>query len=222
MSETAVVIPYRAAEGREDHFLWVKKWYEATLPLVPVIVADSGHEKFNRGASRNQGVNDAWNMGYDQVVIADADTVPEASALYAALVECDDGRLHLPYNYFKALDKKSTIKFKRGFNRKQLKTEDETSWSTGGVLVMTVDAYQRTGGQPALEGWGFEDTIFRTICDAILGETKRHQGTIYHLWHPKVWNLGSPEYEKNAEIAARFNEAEGDPMKIGMLIQEFS
>jgi hypothetical protein len=219
----SLIFPYRPSDtGRDDHYEFVKGKLLSFLGPVDVIEADSGHESFNRGASRNVGVHRAAEAGADVVVICDADTVPERESLLQAVeAAAQDGVLHLPYTYFKALNRHSTKLFKRNRNPQHLMYEDEGSFSTGGILVISTESYLRTGGMPALSGWGFEDTIFRIIVDAVLGPTKRHVGTIYHCWHRKEWALESDQYAENARIAAEFVDAEGDPQKVQQLIQKY-
>lgn len=225
MADYAVVIPWRDTNPeRRKAFEYVKRWFEKHLDVrqgdgarYPLITPDSGHEQFNRGASRNLGVSLAHPAKV--VILCDADTVPEEAPLREAIYAASkDERLHLPYTHFRGLTQSGARRALRGKPLEAQPTEDEHDHATGGILVIQPRAYWRIGGHPQLVGWGFEDTIFRICADAVLGETRRYTGNIHHLWHPKDWNLGSPQWEANKAISDEYTAAEGNRAAIEALI----
>lgn len=219
-AEVVVAIPWRGTSPeRQRNFEFVKRWFERHLPEVPILFPDSGHQPFNRGASRNAGVTLAEASGARVVVLCDADTVPEIEPLKEAIYAASkDDKLHLPYTEFRGLTELGTRRALAGKSMADQSCEDEHSYATGGILVIQPKAYWKAGGHPELVGWGFEDTIFRICADALLGPTVRHTGTIHHLWHPKDWNLGSDEYLLNKSFGEMYAAIEGNTSAIQRMV----
>lgn len=218
----AVVIPWRGGNPqREHHHRVIRDHLRTLLPDAHHLDADSGHQPFNRAASRNHGVRLAEQAGADVVVVCDADTLVQPDPLHEAIAAAGDGRLHLPYTRYRGLTREGTEAWLS--NRPDIDsmpTEDETTWSTGGVLVIRTDAWWRAGGQDErFTGWGAEDSAYRIACDALLGPTVRHEGTIHHLWHPVV-RTQDPLYPANMALAHRYDAAEGDPDAVRAIVGE--
>ncbi|MEV0830878.1 MULTISPECIES: hypothetical protein [Streptosporangiaceae] len=218
----AVVIPWRGGQpDRERHHETVRAHLRELLPDAWHIDADSGHTPFSRAGSRNHGVRLAQDVGADVVVLCDADTLPEAEPLYAAIESAHDGLLHLPYTHFRGLSPQGTDAYLAGTPAHLCVTELETDWSTGGVLVAQPAAWWRAGGMDErFSSWGFEDSSLRIAADAILGPSVKHEGTIAHLWHPSDIDMSSPAYQANAALAARYVAAEGNPEQVRPIVAE--
>jgi hypothetical protein len=220
----AAVIPWRGGQpDRERHHQTVRAHLRDLLPDAWHIDADSGHQPFSRAGSRNHGVRLAQDVGAEVVVLCDADTLPEREPLLAAIDGAHDGLLHLPYRLFKGFSPKGTAAFLSGTPAHQCGVELQTEWSTGGVMVIRPDAWWRMGGSDErFRGWGFEDTATRVAADALLGPTVRHDGTIYHLWHPTARNPASPLFKANEALMRRYAEAEGNPDAVRAIVAEFA
>lgn len=220
--QTAIVIPWRPSGDRPErqkNFDFLRRYVGQWFGDMPLILADTPHERFNRGAARNHGVQEAQAMGARTVLLLDADTVPEPYAVREAAYQADhDNKLHIPYTTFKALSQSGTRRAMRGLPMSKQSYDECHDHATGGALVIRPDAYWKAGGHPELVGWGFEDTIFRITADAILGNSVRHTGFIYHLYHKNEWNLGSPEYLANKAVSDEYVAAEGNPVAIRDLI----
>jgi hypothetical protein len=218
----AVVIPWRPGSvERNAHHDTVRAHLHALLPEAAHLDVDSGHTLFSRAGSRNAGVRQAAAAGADVVVLCDADTLPEDEALHAAIDAAGDGRLHLPYSWFRGLSQDGTAAYLAGAPAADCPADLEHQWSTGGVLVITPAAWWQAGGMDErFTGWGMEDAAFRIAADALLGPTVRHAGTITHLWHPPESNLGSPQHIANGQHCQRYVEATGKPDEIRALITE--
>jgi hypothetical protein len=221
----AVVMPWRGGDPeRERHHTAVRSYLRQLLPHAVHLDADSGHQPFSRDGTRNYGVRLAERHAADVVVLCDADTLVEAAPLHAAINAAPDGVLHLPFTRYRGLSRAGT----RGFTFSGMKdpyahpTEDETTWSTGGVLVIQPAAWWRAGGMDErFQGWGGEDPAFAIAAGAILGPVVRHEGTIHHLWHPAT-RLRDPSYAANMALGRRYDAAEGDACAVRVIVAEHS
>lgn len=220
----ACVIPWRGGQpDRERHHETVRAHLRTLLPDAWHIDADSGHQPFSRAGSRNQGVRLAQDVGADVVVLCDADTLPESEPLQASIDSAHDGLLHLPYTVFKGFTPNGTRLYLGGTPPEACEVELESTWSTGGVMVIEPSAWWRMGGMDErFQSWGMEDTAARVACDAILGPTVRHEGTIYHLWHPSEIDPTSESYQANLAHMQRYVAAEGDPEAVREIVSEFA
>lgn len=218
----AVVIPWRpGTPERNAHHEYVRDHLRELLPDAIHLDVDSGHTPFSRAGSRNEGVRLAQIAGADVVVICDADTLPETEPLHAAIEAATDGRLHLPYTWYRGLSQRGTLDYLAGTPAVDCVVDLEHEWATGGVLVIQPDAWWAAGGMDeAFRSWGFEDAAYRIAADALLGPTVRHQGTITHLWHPQESGLGSPQHVANGQLCQRYVDATGQPEAIRALLAE--
>lgn len=218
----AVVIPWRpGTPERNAHHGHVRAHLRNLLPDALHIDVDSGHTPFSRAGSRNEGVRQAEQCGADVVVLSDADTLAEPQPLHAAIDAAHDGRLHLPYTWYRGLSQIGTQRYLAGAPADTCPTDWAHQWATGGVLVITPQSWWAAGGMDeAFVGWGFEDTAFRTAADALLGPTVRHEGAITHLWHPLESGLGSPLHVAGGQRMQRYIDAAGDADAIRAILAE--
>lgn len=217
---TAVAIPWRpGTPQRTAHHATVRARLQAMLPDAIHLDADSGHTPFSRAGSRNACVRHAQAAGAGTLVICDADTIPEPGPLHTAITAATDGRLHLPYTWYRALSEAGTAQHLAGLPADQCPADLEHQWATGGVLVIQPTAWWTAGGMDErFTGWGFEDAAFRICADALLGPTTTHAGTITHLWHPPESGLGTPQHAANGARCQRYVDATGDPAALRALI----
>jgi len=218
----AVVFPWRGGQPeRERHFEYVAEALHDMLPDAFHLDVDSAANPFSRAGSRNLGVAVAASLKADVVVLCDADTIPEPEPLFAAIEGAKDGRLHLPYTHFRGLSPAGTFEYLRGKPAAECHAELESDWSTGGVWVLAPDAFVRSGGfDERFVAWGNEDCAGRICCDAILGPTVKHEGTITHLWHPSAIDMTSDTWKANQALGKRYDDAEGDLDAVKALIAE--
>lgn len=218
----AVVIPWRpGTPERNAHHEYARAHLLNLLPDAIHLDVDSGHTPFSRAGSRNEGVRLAEIAGADVVVICDADTLPEAEPLRAAIDAAADGRLHLPYTWYRGLSRDGTAQYLAGSPAADCPTDLAHEWATGGVLVIQPASWWAMGGMDErMVGWGFEDAAARICADALLGPTVKHDGTITHLWHPQESGLGSPQHVANGQLCQRYVDATGDPNAIRALLAE--
>lgn len=218
----AVVIPWRPGTSeRNAHHEYVRAHLRQLLPDAIHLDVDSGHTPFSRAGSRNEGVRLAQIAGADVVVICDADTLPESEPLHAAIETATDGRLHLPYTWYRGLSQRGTIDYLAGTAAAGCPVDLEHEWATGGVLVIQPASWWAMGGMDErMIGWGFEDAAARICADALLGPTIRHNGTITHLWHPSEVGHGSPQHVANGQLCQRYVDATGNADAVRALLAE--
>lgn len=222
--KVGIIVPWRDTDPhRARSFQFVKRRLIEVVGYDHVFMAiDTGHERFHRAASRNLGVGLALESGLDVVVVCDADTVPQELPLAGAIqAASDDGLLHLPYTRYRALTQRSSQQFMRGRDPDRCRAELDWEHSTGGVFVIQPQRWFDCGGMDErFDGWGYEDTSFRTAADTLLGPTQKHAGLIVHLWHPYSQEGGTPEKEERKLLAIRYDEAAGNPEAVLSLIRE--
>jgi hypothetical protein len=218
----AVVIPWRpGTPERNAHHEHVRAHLHEMLPDAIHLDVDSGHTPFSRAGSRNEGVRFTQIVGADVVVICDADTLPEAEPLHAAIETATDGRLHLPYTWYRGLSRDGTAQYLAGTPAADCPVDLAHEWATGGVLVIQPASWWAAGGMDErFVAYGFEDAAYRIAADALLGPTVAHQGTITHLWHPSEVGHGSPHHIANGQLCQRYVDATGDPDALRALIAE--
>lgn len=215
-------IPWRAGTPeRARNHTEVTTALRLALPSAEIRMFDTGHGVFNRAATRNAAARWALDHGYDALVLNDADTIAEPAALQAAVAACGDGRMHLPYTWFRSLTDDGTEMYLAGVAQALCPSTFEHKWATGGVMVCQPSAWFAAGGMDErFVGWGFEDTAARLCWDALLGETVRHPGLILHLWHPLDSVLGSPDWWHNRRLMDDYEQAKGDVGKIRLILSE--
>ena len=79
----SILFPYRGDDGHRDRlFGWVLRWWQANFPDAQICVGRNFDRPFNRAAARNAAHEDATG---DLLIVADADTVPTAAGVRAAI-----------------------------------------------------------------------------------------------------------------------------------------
>ena len=197
-----VVIPWRDDGHRVLTCAAVCAALRLMLPGSPVILADSGHEPFNRSASRNLGVRTA-DPG-ELVVVCDADTLPDPLGLATAIRRAYDGRLHYPFAVVNYLSEAGTLNVLRGNQPNPEQIERSIPSAQGGIMVMRASAWLEAGGMDErFTGWGYEDSAWYAKVAKTVGPPIHHAGVAWHLWHPASRYQGTPEETNNFLMARR-------------------
>jgi hypothetical protein len=172
------------------------------LPGVGLLLCDSGHETFNRSASRNLGVKMA---GHDEiVVVCDADTVPDPAGLKVALSAASAGGLHYPFAVVNYLTEAGTTLVLQGEQPDPARIEFSLPDAHGGCMVMLASDWCRAGGMDEkFYGWGFEDNAWWATVKDRIGHPMHHPGVAWHLWHPHDRYAGTLEQTRNWLMARR-------------------
>lgn len=161
---------------------------------------DAGGDHFQRAASRNLAVRMGEKAGHQKLVIADADCIPDNTALQEAWAEVDDTAIHLPYT--------TCITH----------TADgvpiaEIPFTCGGVYVTTAQAWRSIGGQDErFTKWAPEDMAFSLAHETLLGKSLvKHPGKLLSLGHQADPNRHEDsEYDDHVQLFRRYEHARGD------------
>ncbi len=217
-----VIIPWRPTPSRQQAFDLVSTWYRTELPEANLVTVDSDDELFNLARCRNLGV--ASTHGDNEVVvISDADTFPEARALHEAIAEAStSGLVHLPYDEYHWLGPTGTDELLSGVPAAECDFE-LVRGACSGVYVTTAATWWSHGGQDErFRGWGFEDAAWYLAHTTLLGVApRRHRGRVFALHHQTQLREGE-QYDRNADLAARYREAAGDLVQMVQLVDEAS
>ena len=202
MTLTLVVVPWRDDGHRVLTCTAVCAALRHLLPGSPMVLADSGHEPFNRAASRNLGVKHA-GLG-ETVVVCDADTLPDPQGLAAAIRRAYDGRLHYPFAVVNYLSEAGTAGVLAGNQPNPEQIEHSIPSAQGGVMVMRASAWLEAGGMDErFTGWGFEDNAWYAKVAKTIGPPTHHAGVAWHLWHPTERYRGTLDETKNFLMARK-------------------
>lgn len=221
MIRVLVAVLWRPQPHREYAHEIVTAHYARILPDADILDVDTDHDPFCLAACRNRGVRIAENSGYDVVVLADADTLPEAKPLRTAIEQAAYSRfVHLPYTEYRSLREDGTRQYLAGTPLEDC-NHMVVDFACSGVLVTTPATWWSCGGQDeTMRGWGMEDVAFLVAHRTILGaEFPRHAGAVYALHHESAVKDG-PQYDANVARYQRYLDAAGDPAAMQALIAE--
>jgi len=203
--DVVVGFPWRETPDRVPAFRVVFAWYRHHLPGARMVCCDSGHDPFNRAASRNMVVDRAVELGAAVVVISDADTVPSPAGLSSAIAAARNGGMHYPFDRYLYAG-----------------TDLEPGGNTGGIYVCRPDVWHAAGGMDErFTGWGGEDDQLHAAVECLVGPPTCHPGIAVSLWHdPACRDIGSARWQPNSELAQRYHRARRDPAAMRALIAE--
>lgn len=199
---TLIVVPWRDDGYRARACQHVCDRLRAMLPGAGLGLYDSGHETFNRSASRNLGVKTA---GQDEiVVVCDADTIPDPAGLRSALVTAPQGGLHYPFTVVNYLTEAGTALVLQGEQPDPARIEFSLPSAHGGCMVMLASEWTRAGGMDErFTDWGFEDNAWWATVRDRVGHPTHHAGVAWHLWHPADRYAGTLDQTRNWLMARR-------------------
>lgn len=216
----AIVIPWRSTRTHKPRQLDVcRKALTAALPGSEISAFDSGHQPFNRAASRNRGVQNTY-PGFDIIVVCDGDAIVQPEPLRAAAEAAADGKLHLPYTLAVLLTQDGTEVVYRGDDPATARVWHTNPFSVGGCVVFAYETWRAVGGwDERFTNWGFEDTAFWAAVDTLFG-TVRHEGQLFDLWHIDKRGIGSPQWQAGMALCDRYTDARGNTQAMRALIEE--
>ena len=218
MSAVSIFIPWRPAPSREAAFEAVTRWYADEFPEFSVRTVDTDDDVFVLAACRNRAVASAGVD--DDVVINDADTIPEPEALLAAIAAArTSGLVHLPYTAYHWLGARGSAQYLSGVASEDCDHE-LIRGACSGVYVTTPRTWAAHGGQDErFRGWGYEDAAWNLAHQTMLGHPpQRHEGRVYALHHLAETRAGA-RFETNAALMERYKLAAGDGAAMRALLE---
>lgn len=202
-----VLIPWRPQPTRIAAFDAVTDWYRKNFGEVDIRTVDSDDDVFNLARCRNHAIASVSDPD-EVVIINDADTIPQRSALREAIAAASDsGLVHLPYTEYHWLGGTGTAQYAAGVGLDDCDFE-LVRGACSGVYVTTPATWAEHGGQDErFRGWGFEDAAWYVAHETLLGEApRRHGGRVYALNHEAQVREG-PQYDANAGLMADYRAA---------------
>jgi hypothetical protein len=169
--DPVVAIPWRPEPSRLEAYEYVLDfWAKFGWDIVQ---ADSDPAApFQLSQARNNAVRQTTGP----VIIADADTVPEADAIHQAL-KLVGGTVIYPFEEYVTLPRFTN-------NLTGVKPLAVNTASVGGVIVTDTETYWGLGGMDEqFKRWGFEDNAFAAAA-LTLAKVIRTPGRVYSFDHP--------------------------------------
>jgi hypothetical protein len=213
-----VIIPWRPQPSRLAAFDAVTEWYHDQFDDVRILTVDSPDPVFNLAQCRNRGIAMIEDPN-DVVIINDADTLPERDALLVAMSAAHrDGYVHLPYTAYRWLGRHGSAAYAEGTALADCDFE-LVRGACSGVYVTTPATWMAHGGQDErFRGWGFEDAAWYLAHETLLGAPpQRTPGAVYALHHETQLRSG-PQYDLNAALMQRYEDAAGSPEAMRQLV----
>ncbi len=214
----SVLFPYRGDDGPRDVlFGWVLRWWQHHFPEAEICVGRNFDSGFNRSKARN----DAFAQSTGAILcVADADTVPTAEGVRAAIAEVVATKCwSIPYaeeRYYNLCETitqeilqlpSSTPPVEPVYGEYDHKI---TSWA--GCLVLPREAWETVGGyDERFVGWAFEDNAVMLALDTLWGPHRRQGSYVVHLWHPRFdLDFDHPYIEHNKQLFSQYRNAQGN------------
>jgi glycosyltransferase involved in cell wall biosynthesis len=173
-TDATVCIPYRATPDRVAAYRRVRAFWKHHG--FPVVTGDSGSETFNLAASRNAAVRKAKTRN---VIVADADTIPDIEQVYVAL---DTSGITWPFAEYRHIPgecvKRSDLML--------APVDRYYSASVGGLFVCSVDDYWAAGGMDerfSHRSWGYDDSAFYLAARTFGLANRTSHGIVFSFNH---------------------------------------
>lgn len=221
--EVAVVIPWRDLTGcpsRRAAMRYVDFFYfalvrDGLLGNARVIWADCPGE-FTKPRALNRAI-EVLPAG-TVIVQSDPDSVLALSASYGeavALARAEPG-LVVPHDRALYLNERSTRNVLQGAPPRpggwlpEIDCDEPPVRGVGNVTVFTRETWDGAGGyDERFPVWGGDDAAFAYACEAFHGPTRRLDGDMIHLHHPRqpMSNPEHPDYVKQFVYVAEYRDA---------------
>lgn len=214
MSDAVVVIAYRdmGCPHRRASAAYVQDWY--TRHGYPVVVeAGQSDVTFTRASAINTAIR-----ATDAAVIVQSDPdslIPDPDRLAAAVQRAADADgLVIPHDRYLYLSETATAAVLA--DRLDLAEtgpgdcDEYGPDGSGNVVVFSRQTWERAGGFD--ERFGIrsgDDAAFRYACDSFFGPSRRLEGDVLHLYHPRLteYEPGGDHYAAQFALLATYRDA---------------
>jgi hypothetical protein len=186
--DAAIVVPWRAAEGREQSFDLAWRYNNKEFADFKVYFSDSVGERFNVSEARNRGCIQAIEDGYKTLVVIDADTIFSRDSVLEAVKEVSTKHV-ISYAYTHAFETNERTSHLLNIGATPLGELAESNallWGhVGSGWAMSSEMFWDINGwDENFHGWGWEDTAFQKAYELLFNsEMYRAPGICYRLWH---------------------------------------
>ena len=199
MHNVSFVLPYAEETVRGYLKTFVVERLKALYSNSEIVMGDYELKPFSRGRAINNGVSKATR---DIVFIMDTDFIFDKGIVEKAvdLLEKREAPWIIPFNYVHHIENELTqevleLPFDFHLASRDMQVNRHLHQGLGSMCCMLKSDFEKICGfDENVIGWGFEDNVFAHIANIMLGEYKRLEVPILHLWHPYV------SYYKNDEI----------------------
>jgi hypothetical protein len=208
------MMPYRATPSRGPLQVAVSRWWQSNFGITPTTL-DTSHKIFNLAAVRNKCVDESTA---EIVIVTDADIICERDAIIEAIeIVATTGNTCIPYDKHHVLTHLGTSNYLRG---KDIAKQSHAKFDStdGGIIVTTKSMWQRHNGQDErIVGWGPEDQCWSMAYETLVGDLVRLDAVCWTMHH----QLAPRHIDTNnkTQLFARYQEAQGDPVKMSELIK---
>ncbi len=221
----SIIVP-RGAEDSPERLAawrWIRARYQALYPDWQVIEGFSERRHFCKGEAVEQAVEQARGA---ILVIADADSIVPAIALRDAVRDVEAGAPWvMPHKKVHRLSQAQTLRYLAAPPETDMAPPSDdlarpayNGLPGGGIVVVSRPDYQATGGIPRdFRGWGAEDEALAVILDTLLGQHRRYEYPLTHLWHPPALHRREA-HTSNRPLLQHFRAAAGDKQRMYDLI----
>ncbi|HMD82604.1 MAG TPA: hypothetical protein VKE92_14915 [Anaerolineales bacterium] len=216
-----LAFPFRDMDGsRAPLYHQTLRVVGQMYPWDAIIEVDSGHESFNRAATRNLAMEYGQINNFDIVVVNDADSVASEWAMSEAINGAhSDNLIHFPFDTFYELIPKATAQVgvqsieilkQRAYGKGQ---------SEGGIWVCKPEVWFKAGGQDErFAGWGCEDRAFLSATHTLVGKSVKHQGPLFCMYHDRSTNNAASWIPEEVDLLVQYNDAYQQPEKMREII----
>jgi len=190
VASPAIVVPWRITPEREASMLTAFRHNSFTFSDIPIYKSDSLEEKFNRSQARNLGCDKAIADGHDILIVLDADTIFERSAIEEAIETVGETILH-PYDRdFETsfFHKEDDIEQEKLSLERIKETRKPNYGHIGSGWVMTSEVFKHINGwDERFLDWGWEDTALNVVNKTLFGRNIEHlSGCAFRITHRGV------------------------------------
>lgn len=181
--------------------------YSDQIQLGEIVLADDDHSLFNRGRALHNAYLEQKELP-DLMIFADADLiVPFNRLLHGCSLVYEEPSYVVPFSEVHYLNDQATEVVMDGGDF-QANYPNTTYWknkSTGGLNILTPEAYEKSGGfDPRFIDWGFEDAAFDAQMQTLVGPCKWVTGPAYHLYHHSARKGNSPQFRESNILCDKY------------------
>jgi hypothetical protein len=206
----SLVIAYRdmGCPHRRAAFVHVLDWYAGFGEVI--VEAGDSDDTFTRARALNAAISRSTG---DVIVQADPDSLIPLDTLAAAIKLAATDGLVIPHSEWLYLTSEATRLVLDGLPLEDVtpsQCEVHGSKGSGNVTVFSRHTWEVCGGFDERFGmWGGDDGAFAYAAEAFTQPTRRLDGPMVHLWHPRLPQSvpGSVGFVEQFAILSEYRDA---------------